>query len=234
MTMFPAVLGAANQQCEIVTGPTVKMWLDASNAGSITSSGGAVSQWNDLSGNGYHVVNSIAANKPTTGAATLNGLNVLTFDGGDYLITNSAVSVAQPCTIFVVGKWTSGAANTRYLGHRGSDNFQFINGQAISATSSIYAGTGFVSSGGTAGSDTWYIHGAIVNGASTYTTANATNGSTGNPGTSGLDLLVVGDKASLTQGLIGAIAEIRIYASALSTTDRDTVRTALNTKWAVY
>ena len=66
------------------------LWLDASDAASITSSGGAVSQWSDKSGNAHHATQSVAASKPTTGANTQNGLNVLTFDGvDDYLtITN--------------------------------------------------------------------------------------------------------------------------------------------------
>ena len=35
-------------------GGTLGLWLDASDAASITSSGGLVSQWSDKSGNGRH------------------------------------------------------------------------------------------------------------------------------------------------------------------------------------
>lgn len=60
-------------------------WFDFSDTGTITESGGAVSQVTDKSGNGNIVAQSSGAAKPTTGAATLNSLNVLTFGGDDAL-----------------------------------------------------------------------------------------------------------------------------------------------------
>ena len=49
-------------------------WFDASNAGSVTTVGtaGHVSQWNDLSGHGYHVTQATDASRPVTGVATVN------------------------------------------------------------------------------------------------------------------------------------------------------------------
>jgi hypothetical protein len=61
-----------------------KLWLDASDSATITSSGGAVSQWNNKGSLG-NFTQSTAANQPTTGSATQNGRNVLSFDGGDFL-----------------------------------------------------------------------------------------------------------------------------------------------------
>jgi hypothetical protein len=61
------------------------LWLDASDTATITASLGSVSQWDDKSGNGRNVTQGTAAAQPTTGASTLNGLNVLNFDGGDRL-----------------------------------------------------------------------------------------------------------------------------------------------------
>lgn len=65
-------------------------WYDASDTTTITSSGGAVSQWNDKSGNSRNVTQATAARQPGTGAVTQNGLNVLTFDGGDWLAASTA------------------------------------------------------------------------------------------------------------------------------------------------
>jgi len=64
------------------------LWLDASDTATITAASGSVSQWDDKSGNGRNVTQGTAAAQPTTGAATLNGLNVLSFDGGDRLISS--------------------------------------------------------------------------------------------------------------------------------------------------
>jgi hypothetical protein len=55
-------------------------WYDASDASTIIESGGAVSQWNDKSGNNKHVTQSSEAKKPTTGIRTMGGLNVMNFD----------------------------------------------------------------------------------------------------------------------------------------------------------
>jgi hypothetical protein len=58
-------------------------WYDASDPLTITSSGSAVSQWNDKSGKGQHLTQGTGAAQPKTGTRTLNGLNVLDCDGGD-------------------------------------------------------------------------------------------------------------------------------------------------------
>lgn len=84
----PALLGAAAGFSPLSLSPA--LWLDASDAATITSSGGKVSQWNDKSGNGRNVTQATSAAQPSTGTNTLNGLNVLTFDGGDYLAHSTA------------------------------------------------------------------------------------------------------------------------------------------------
>lgn len=55
-------------------------WYDASDASTITESGGLVSQWNDKSGSLNHAVQATGAKQPTTDSETINGLNVLTFN----------------------------------------------------------------------------------------------------------------------------------------------------------
>lgn len=59
--------------------PNLVAWYDASNAASIASSGGAVSQLNDLSGHGFHLTVTVGSGAPTTGTHTLNGRNTITF-----------------------------------------------------------------------------------------------------------------------------------------------------------
>jgi hypothetical protein len=80
----------------------LSMWFDASVASSIASSGGAVSQWSDLSGNARHATQSTAGAKPTTGSVTVNSLNALNFDGGDELATASLATSAERTTYVVV------------------------------------------------------------------------------------------------------------------------------------
>lgn len=59
------------------------LWLDAADASTITESGGSVSQWNNK-GTLENLTQASSANQPTTGANTVNGLNVIDF-AGDYL-----------------------------------------------------------------------------------------------------------------------------------------------------
>lgn len=68
-------------------------WYDASDFNTITQSGGLVSQWNDKSGNGKHVVQATGANQPTTGTRKIGGLNVIDFDGAtDHFKTSGTLN----------------------------------------------------------------------------------------------------------------------------------------------
>jgi hypothetical protein len=94
-----------------------ELWLDASDSSSVTLTSSAVSQWNDLSGNNRHATQGTANNRPTY-SATVNGRNVITFDGvNDSLISGLASSVITGyATLFCVCRpspsWTvNGTAN---------------------------------------------------------------------------------------------------------------------------
>lgn len=67
---------------------------DASDVSSITSSGGLISQLNDLSGNGYHLT-STSTYRPSTGLHTQNGKNVITL-GADQSLRRYPTQVFSP------------------------------------------------------------------------------------------------------------------------------------------
>ncbi len=86
-----------------------KLWLDASDTSTITSSGGAVSSWLDKSVNAYTFTQATSTNQPTTGTRTINGKNALDFDGtNDKLQSSAAASTwnflhdATNATVFMV------------------------------------------------------------------------------------------------------------------------------------
>lgn len=60
---------------------TTALWLDAADSATITTVGGAVSQWNDKSGNGRNAGQSTAGNRPLL--TTVSGYSVVQFDGAD-------------------------------------------------------------------------------------------------------------------------------------------------------
>ena len=115
----------------------VALWVDAADSSTITESSGAVSQWNDKSGNGKHLTQATAAQKPSTGISTLGGKNILNFGGDDYM-TNTSFSVSQPDMIVMVAR-ANGTVDSAFM-LDGSSSRQTIH---IHATQkwSIYAGS---------------------------------------------------------------------------------------------
>ena len=99
----------------------VQLWLDASDASTITLNGSTVSQWDDKSGNNRHATQATASNQPTYTTAGLNGKNVLTFSnaGSTYLSIPSDVDDYFPYqSAFIVYSDTSTALYVTPLGGR--------------------------------------------------------------------------------------------------------------------
>lgn len=82
-------LSHANASSRVLWTPadmTTAHWLDASDAATITSSGGKVSTWTDKSGSGMHAAQTDVSRQPITGTHTINGKNVLDFNGYGYML----------------------------------------------------------------------------------------------------------------------------------------------------
>lgn len=62
---------------------TTALWLDAADAPTITTVSGAVSQWNDKSGNGTNVAQATGSARPTIASSFQNSQNALLFDGSN-------------------------------------------------------------------------------------------------------------------------------------------------------
>lgn len=73
--------------CDPATYGTVSAWYDASDTSSITSSSGAVSQWNDKSGNGRNLTQGTGGSQPLDNTRTVNGRVAIDFDGSDDFMT---------------------------------------------------------------------------------------------------------------------------------------------------
>jgi hypothetical protein len=94
------------------------LWFDASNAASITSSGGAVSQWADLSGNSNHANQSTAGLKPALGTDATTGYGKITFNGSnDVLVVthSSSINLVTGISAFLVCNATGSACRIERL-----------------------------------------------------------------------------------------------------------------------
>lgn len=234
-----------------LTLPGLAVWLDPSDAASITASGGAVSQVNDKSGNGRHFTQSSAGAKPATGAHTQNGLNVLDFDGGDWLdfdAGSDSLDIA-PWTMFavlydssgggyrrVMNATTTAGAGTDYSG--GQAIFLFRNNSAALAAicdASATATTGAYSD------TTWFVgrseHVQSPSGAVNVAvdgTAAASTGS-GSPGNIRYLRLGNGDGGPSTprsnEGWIGRMGEVILCNADLTAGEILAVEQYLAAKW---
>lgn len=94
-------------------GSALAAWHTAQDAATIILNGSTVSQWNDKSGNGINVSQSVASQQPAYNAsdALLGGQPSLTFDGvNDYLFSTTGLSGISNVTIIGVIRVISGGA----------------------------------------------------------------------------------------------------------------------------
>lgn len=100
---------------------TTALWLDAADASTVTTVSGAVSQWNDKSGNARHATQSTSGSRPALTASGLGGLSVVTFDGTDDWLTAGAAAdwaflngTGGAEVVFLVKPGTSSNPDTAY------------------------------------------------------------------------------------------------------------------------
>ena len=142
------------------------LWLDAADASTITTVSGAVSQWNDKSGNGRTFSQPTVAARPTLTAAGLNGRNIVTFGSTLFIgaatasdwgfihgSQNSIIGVAAPsltvdpgANVQIIGTRSSGfTAGVQFIYvdlSPNNNNFRHRNIRGSDALSAIDAFTG--------------------------------------------------------------------------------------------
>jgi len=209
--------------------PGLVAWYDASNSGSITQSGGAVSQWNDLSGSGFHVVQATGSKQPTTGATTLNGLNVLDFVRANAQVLSKTSISTTVTSVFAVAL-NSSVPGTSVPFATNAATFFYI--QTGTPFLSMYAGGGGMTTSNNTTVGTAFTVYGIVNGGSSVLNLNGTTSVPGtNPGsTTAATALHLGNDTG-TNYLNGSIAEVFVSSSVITGGDITSARTYLTGKW---
>ena len=91
---------------------TTALWLDAADTSTVTTVNGAVSQWNDKSGNGRNAAQGTSSSRPTYTTNALNNKSVLTLDGTDDFMTvahaNALNAQIAPSTVAAIYKKSGG------------------------------------------------------------------------------------------------------------------------------
>jgi hypothetical protein len=128
---------------------TTALWLDAADASTITTVSGAVSQWNDKSGNGLNATQGTSGLRPIVATASQNFLNGISFDGVDDYLGFSSALLGATHSLFVLfkptieaaigslfGQWQSGQ-NGRYVWSVNQDS----TGQVASGKLNLFNST---------------------------------------------------------------------------------------------
>ncbi len=221
------------------------LWLDAADASSVVLNGATVSQWNDKSGNNRNATQGTAANQPGYASnALLGGKNVIDFAGSQKFFTvDLSFLTGSAYTIFALEGKESTAASNYYIGTRGGSTNNALHigyradnqitfaqfGNDISVTNAAYAYTGtqvfrqWTDVLNTTSGRSILLNGTVINGGTSTSTATLNAGSATNG--------VIGQGHNTGTQYVGDLAEVVIYNSALSTTDRQTVEAYLNWKW---
>lgn len=209
--------------------PSLALWLDASDAATITLAGSKISQWNDKSGNGRNVTQGTDAARPTLTSAGLNSKDVATFGGSQHMAgsgfthggTWSAGVVASQSAdgqaLFQIG--TINEAGAIY---RAASQWRVRPSSATGiASASLNAGADLLSATVSATDANLYVRGTLGT-PLTQASASASN----RPFT-------VGALDASTYRLNGIIAELVVTAAVLSEANRQKLEGYLAHKWGM-
>lgn len=210
-------------------------WYDASDAATITSSAGRVSQWADKSGNARHVTQSDSSLRPSTGIRALNGRNVIDFaisptPQGMWSATGLTIGSA---TVAVVAKFDA-------IRTDGSVIVALRNGggYAPAAKSSpnqwwVKGTSSMTGAGVTAPDLSSFCATTILNGSSSILRVNGIQQLSGNAGTTTGDRIGISSHngTDSSYGIDGFVAEVVIVPNALTGADLINLETYLKSKW---
>jgi hypothetical protein len=207
---------------------TSSLYTDA-GATNVIKDGDAVYQWNDLSGNSRHATQTTLANRPTwlPPAKGRNGLGAVAFNGSQWL--SLGYSITGNFTIFVVYKNNDTVNGSVILGKStGSPNYLFA---ASNSRIEMNGGGSQHANDPRTNGTQWDYSTFKYDGTNATAYSTDSSGTSTNVGSTSFTPDRIGFYSSSQFSMDGNIAEIIIYPSALSDTDRLSVRNYLKTKW---
>ncbi len=235
--------------------------FDATTGGSPVAADGGVARWEDKSGNARHFTQSESTKRPQRKTAQQNGLDALLFDGsndsltgGDFLDGNvggkTAFVVLKRNATGVMheiltkgttnGGWVFRLTDTNKLNGSSWSDVTFENSTDVSSSGTVTA-TGYTAFAWRHTAGSFHTQQFFRNGTSVETASpvEAGDGARTLPNISDVMRIGVqrydGELAAPGDYFLynGNIAEIIIYDSALSDTDRAAVESYLISKWGI-
>lgn len=215
----------------------LQLWFDSTL--DVTDGGdGSVETWGDQSTNSDDATQTVEADKPTTGAATQNSLNVITTGVGEHFDLPSDIGMTGSTnrTIFFAGE---PAASCAYfsMGTGTNARFTFRNASGTSDLRVEIQGDGDTSAISATG---FGIFGCLLNGTN-LSGVTVFSGSTDETltGTTTINTSTTGNHIAALQSTsqqklpFTSIGELIVYGKALTDSERDQVGNYLADRWAV-
>jgi hypothetical protein len=223
----------------------IELWLDPSDSGTITESGGLVAELADKSGNNNHAVELDSGFRPITGVETINGLNVLRCN--EKRMTAPVSVTGTTCTLFmIIEKLESDtgdpAAATLYDSALSNDydnvNSAIIAWEGTSRTHLfVYRNSVLQVTTPNFGITTPGMWEVVSDGADIYGYKNAVLAdSDASSGNWNADFFGINHRwYGSSKSIMGRhnIGEILLYTTALSQTDREKIEGYLAHKWGI-
>ena len=227
-------------------------WWDASVSTAVSLNAGEVQQWNDLSGNGRHALQSVANNQPTYALAVRNNRNAVQFNGSTDFLRGAWPLTLTAQSVFAVVSMGSGGTGgwgrpfsqttTADATATGTMNADFsISGHYVPL---LRNGTSaaFGSYNGNAHRapvnftyDEWGVWSSIHSGSQISNSLNGGTASTYSAATfnTTFHTFTLGAIASgvINQLMVGFIGEVVVYSRNLSNSEASAVRSYLKAKW---
>jgi hypothetical protein len=196
---------------------TTELWLDAASQGTITEAAGAVSQWDDKSGNDNHVTQNTGADQPSLVSGAINGINAVNFiDRNDYM----------DGSIPLDAKWV-----VVLLQYNGTPTFSQALGSQTSTGGENYT----IQYRGDLAADRWqnsyYTNGNSISNVGADVNVNPTIVVRDGMNLVGLDLQVGGDRGINGRGWDGYLGEVIYGNQTLDTATRQLLEGYLAWKW---
>ena len=217
-------------------GSSLAIWLDASDATTLSSSGGLVSEWRDKSGNARHAVQTSPSSQPT-----LNGSAISISDYNRFMTGAMAVG-SMPTSIQVTVVFTaSGGGRNGYQSHpftRTTNNFPtpydgYNDTLLVGGPTGSYAGFGGYADIRNRTTRTVLSTSMSATKVEQYLNGTLQKTDSGNyPYQDVPSIFYVGTRADRYTHFTGEINEI-VVTNELSSTDRTSLNSYLGAKWAV-
>lgn len=211
-------------------------WYDASRITGLNNND-TVSQWDDLSGNGYHLAQNDNSKKPVYNTNVKNGLSAVYFNGAsNTMSTEFGTTFNQPNTIIAVFNYedaedrqiydSNNSSNRNMLMYR-TDAVGFFSQYLTYFGGMQYVGTGNVS---------FVISNMVSN--ETNSSLSINNGfpcySPGNPGSYGISGITAGSRYGGTARFWkGYLCEMIVFNKDLSSFEKYSINNYLTKKWAL-